>query len=84
LANEFLTKGLADTLYTGGSGGAQIVDSGSNNSVTCTASNPGIIVTNLKNILTSLQLGSATSSGSAIAFQSASGAVGGINALSGN
>lgn len=55
LANEFLTKGLADTLYTGGGGGgAQIIDSGSNNSVTCTASNPGVILTNLKNILTSV------------------------------
>jgi len=79
-----LTKGLADTLYTGGGGGgSQIIDSGSNNSVTCTASNPGVILTNLKNILTSVQLGSATSTGVGIAFQSSSGATGGINALSG-
>lgn len=49
LANEFLTKGLADTLYTGGSGSVQalIRDSASNNSVTCTASNPGIVLSNL-------------------------------------
>ncbi len=79
-----MTKGLADTLYTGGGGsGAQIIDSGSNNSVACTASNPGIVLTNLKNILTSVQLGSATSTGVGISFQSASGATGGINALSG-
>ncbi len=83
LANEFLTKGLADSLYAGGSGGAQIINSGSDNSVTCTAANPGIVLTNLKNILTSVQLGSSTSTGVGIAFQSASGAVGGINALSG-
>jgi hypothetical protein len=48
--NEFLTLARANALYSGGGGTpSQIIDSGSNNSVTCTASNPGIVITNLQN-----------------------------------